>query len=231
MDFNSNSSSSDTVDYDTEIFEAITFNNVELIDLFIDNNLVNLNHRSPLFDGHTFLTKAVSLLRLEIVDLLLNWGANPNFPEAINGNTPLDIAFSVIPSLRPETEENLRLRHHIVQLLVNSGGRHKPQDVSSLSSGPSDPDYELMDNQAATVIQNMIRQRQNKQKTGSLRKNVGRRSADPNSNERSRMYHEHIKTLDPFDPYRQYAHIPFFSKPKVKKTTRKKKKKMGSKRR
>ena len=69
-----------------------------------------------------------------------------NFPEAINGNTPLDIAFSVIPSLRPETEENLRLRHHIVQLLVNSGGRHKPQDVSSLSSGPSDPDYELMDN-------------------------------------------------------------------------------------
>ena len=43
MDFNSNSSSSDAVDYDTEFFEAITFNNVELIDLYIDNNLVNLN--------------------------------------------------------------------------------------------------------------------------------------------------------------------------------------------
>lgn len=215
MDFYNNSSSSESVDYDTDTFNAITFNDVDLIDNYINEDLINLNYRDGgNYGGHTFLTRAVFLLRLEVVDLLLNWGANPNFPEAINGNTPLDIAYSIIPSFRPETQENVHLRDQIVQLLVNNGGQRKPQDLSSLSSEPSDPDYKLMNNQAATIIQNMIRERQNKQKYGILRKNVGRRSGVPSPTERSRMYYEHINTLDPFDSYRQYAHIPFFSNPK-----------------
>jgi len=217
MDFYSNSSSSDSVDYDTDIFNAITYNDIGLIDQYINEDLINLNHRDGgNSGGHTFLTRAVFLLRLEVVDLLLNWGADPNFPEAINGNTPLDIAYTVIPSFRPETQENLHLRDQIVQLLVNNGGQRTQQDLSSLSSEPSDPDYKLMNNQAATIIQNMVRERQDKQRSGIIRKKVGRRSADPSPMERSRMYYEHLNSLDPFDPYRQYAHIPFFSTSKIK---------------
>ena len=152
-------------------------------------------------------------------------GCRPNFPEAINGNTPLDVAYSVIPLFRPETQENVHLRDQIVQLLVNNGGQRKQNDLSSLSSEPSDPDYKLMNHQAATIIQNMIRERQDKQRSGILRKNLGRRSADPSPTERSRMYYEHIKELDPFDPYRQYAHIPFFSKPYSKRRIKGKNKK------
>lgn len=225
MDFYSNSSSSDSVDYDTDTFNAITYNDIDLIDQYINEDLINLNHRDGgNSGGHTFLTRAVFLLRLEVVDLLLNWGADPNFPEAINGNTPLDVAYSVIPSFRPETPDNVHLRDQIVQLLVNNGGQRKQQDLSSLSSEPSDPDYKLMNHQAASIIQNMIRERQDKQMSGILRKNTGRRSAHPNPTERSRMYYEHMKRLDPFDPYRQYAHIPFFNKPKIVKSSGKDKK-------
>ena len=54
-----------------------------------------------------------------------------------------------------------------------------------------------MNNQAATIIQNMVRERQDKQRSGILEKNVGRRSADPSPMERSRMYYEHLNRLDP----------------------------------
>ena len=89
MDFYSNSSS-DSVDYDTDIFNAITYNDIDLIDQYINEDLINLNHRDGgNSGGHTFLTRAVFLLRLEVVDLLLNWGADLIFQKPLMVIHPL----------------------------------------------------------------------------------------------------------------------------------------------
>lgn len=139
-----------------EMFDAIRENDFMKIDQYISLDIIDPNFLSV--TGHTLLTFAVSLLKVETVDILLGWGADPN--KKSFGNTALDLADSIFLYMEPIGDE-LQRRNEIVALLEQNGGLRSIKDDSSLDSMPSDPDYDLMKQQAATHIQRIYLAKKN----------------------------------------------------------------------
>ena len=191
------------VDFVRDAFNAINENDTDLIDLYISQDLIDLNQRD--LSGHTLLTYSVSLLRYEIVDILLKWMADPNIP--FNGKTPLDIAEEVF-LFHPLTQENLFYKENIVNALILAGGFYLKNQNSSLSdfSDPSEPDYELMNEQMATNIQRIVRGRQARQNLGLINQNIGVRGPNPTFNENMRRYLSDINRFPMEDTIHGYAH-------------------------
>ena len=112
--------------------------------------------------------------------------------------------------------------------------RENSNQNSSIDSIPSNPDLELMRNQAATQIQRRMRGRQTRQNRNYTRRNVGLHSINPTMRERFRRFTDHNRILDENDPLSGYLHDVYFppkmsslssqskSKRKVAKRTKKK---------
>ena len=160
-----------------EMFDAIRENDFMKIDQYISLDIIDPNYQSV--TGHTLLTFAVSILQVETVDILLGWGADPN--KESFGNTALDLADSIFLYREPIGDE-LQRKNEIVALLEQNGGLRNFSNDSSLDSMPSDPDYDLMKQQAATHIQRIYLAKKKLQKLKNVDRNIGKREPTTNVN-------------------------------------------------
>lgn len=103
------------------------------------------------------------------------------------------------------------------------GGVKRKRSDSPVGEETSDPDSELMKEQAVRRIQKSIRDRQSRQKSKKTKKNIGERKPiytsdkkefqDLNSKEKSeirRRYREHIKSLEQEDVLKSYLYPNYF---------------------
>ena len=209
----------------------------ELLENGLDINSIGPGLTSYLF-GQVFY------LHVDCVRFLLENGINPNTSD-INGLTPLDYLYR-LPSMSILTDNELR-RLNTIQIMLRDYGGHTSRELqtrsnilsrqnsnqnSSIDSIPSEPDYELMRNQAATQIQRRIRGRQLRQNRNLTRRNTGYQSLNPTRRERFRRFTDHNRMLQHNDPLSGYLHDIYFppkisskskSKHKVAKRTKKKK--------
>ena len=195
-----------------EMFDAIRENDFMKIDQYISLDIIDPNYQSV--TGHTLLTFAVSILQVETVDILLGWGADPN--KESFGNTALDLADSIFLYREPIGDE-LQRKNEIVALLEQNGGLRNFSNDSSLDSMPSDPDYDLMKQQAATHIQRIYLAKKKLQKLKNVDRNIGKREPTTNVQEQIRRYMEVMGQFHIEDPIRGYGH-ELFIKPNKKKT-------------
>jgi len=181
---------------------------------------------------------------------LLENGIDPNITD-INNLTPLDYVYR-LPGMNVLTDNQLRRLNTIRIMLRDYGGytsgeletmsnnisrqiSNQNSTISTIDSIPSDPDYELMRNQAATQIQRRIRGRQLRQNRNLTRRNTGYQSLNPTRRERLRRFTDHNRMLQGDDPLSGYLHDVYFppklssktkpsskSKRKVAKPTKKK---------
>lgn len=174
---------------------------------------------------------------------MLENGIDPNITD-INNLTPLDYVYR-LPSMNILTDDELRRLNTIRFMLRDYGGhtsselqtmsnilpRENSNQNSSPNSIPSDPDLELMRNQAATQIQRRMRGRQLRQNRNLTRRNTGYQSLNPTRRERLRRFTDHNRILQGDDPLSGYLHDVYFppkisnkpsSKRKVAKRTKKK---------
>lgn len=195
-----------------EMFDAIRENDFMKIDQYISLDIIDPNYQSV--TGHTLLTFAVSILQVETVDILLGWGADPN--KASFGNTALDLADSIFLYREPIGDE-LQRKNEIVALLEQNGGLRSIKEDSSIDSIPSNPDYDLMKQQAATHIQRIYLAKKKLQKLKNVGRNIGKREPTTNVQEQIRRYMEVMGQFHIEDPIRGYGH-ELFIKPNKKKT-------------
>lgn len=184
-----------------EMFDAIRENDFMKIDQYISLDIIDPNYQSV--TGHTLLTFAVSILQVETVDILLGWGADPN--KESFGNTALDLADSIFLYREPIGDE-LQRKNEIVALLEQNGGLRNFSNDSSLDSMPSDPDYDLMKQQAATHIQRIYLAKKKLQKLKNVDRNIGKREPTTNVQEQIRRYMEVMGQFHIEDPIRGYGH-------------------------
>ena len=149
----------------------------------------DVNSTESSYSGYTPLFGAVFGGHIDTVRLLLQHGANEYIRDSL-GYTALDQAY----------DEG---RYNIAELIKNNV-------ISSPNSIPSDPDYELMKNQAATQIQRRMRGRQLRQNRNYTRRNTGLQSFNPNRRERFRRFTDHNRMLDENDPLSGYLHDVYF---------------------
>lgn len=187
-----------------EMFDAIRENDFMKIDQYISLDIIDPNYQSV--TGHTLLTFAVSILQVETVDILLGWGADPN--KASFGNTALDLADSIFLYREPIGDE-LQRKNEIVALLEQNGGLRSIKDDSSIDSMPSNPDYDLMKQQAATHIQRIYLAKKKLQKLKNVGRNIGKREPTTNVQEQIRRYMEVMGQFHIEDPIRGYGHELF----------------------
>lgn len=184
-----------------EMFDAVRENDFMKIDQYISLDIIDPNFLSV--TGHTLLTFAVSLLQVETVDILLEWGADPN--KESFGNTALDIVDSIFLYREPIGDE-LQRKNEIVVLLEQNGGLRTISNDSSVDSIPSNPDYDLMKQQMATQIQRMYRGRTTRQKLKNVGRNSGKREPTTNVQEVIRRYMEVMGQFHIEDPIHGYGH-------------------------
>jgi len=217
-----------------EMFDAVRENDFMKIDQYISLDIIDPNYQSV--TGHTLLTFAVSILQVEIVDILLGWGADPN--KESFGNTALDLADSIFLYREPIGEQ-LQRKNEIVVLLEQNGGLRTISNDSSVDSIPSNPDYDLMKQQMATQIQRMYRGRTTRQKLKNVGRNIGKREPATNVQEMIRRYMEVMGQFHIEDPIHGYGHNLFIKsnkkgggwRRKTKKKSRRRKTKKKSRRR
>lgn len=219
----------------------------ELLENGLDINSVGPGQTSYLF-------AQVYYLHVECVEFLLENGIDPNSVD-LNGFTPLDYV-NRIPNIKILTDEEIPKLHTIknllrqyngytsneLQILRATNNEELENDLfsrqNSIDSIPSDPDYELMRNQAATQIQKRIRGRQFRQMRNYTRRNTGIESLNPTMRERFRRFSVHNRKLEKDDPLSGYLHDVYFppkmsslsSKSKSKRKVAKRTKKKRSKR-
>lgn len=229
-----------------DIFEAILnddeYYGETVINYLIENGSVDLNTIYPPYDYNNFLMAAVLKLRVSIVEILLNFGINPNILSR-EGLTPLDYAF-IGSNLREFTQEEIQKQQEIIQMITDEGGLRADQlpqrnivqtlprwehvnvnyDLqdrlsnqththSSGISSISEPDYELLKNQAATIIQKIIRGRQERQNQHLLQRVYGYESPNPTQRERMRRFTDHTRALQSLDdPLSGYLYDIYFPK-------------------
>jgi hypothetical protein len=221
----------DGIEYPNIVFEGVMalgsrdYNSFEVL----LNNGLDINSIGP--GQHSFLLGEVYFLSVEGVLLLLENGIDPNSVDR-NGLTPLDYV-NTLPNLRVYSDDELRRLNIIQDMLRDFGGytsrelqtmsnnisrqnsRQNSSQNSSPNSVPSDPDYELMRNQAATQIQKRMRGRQLRQNRNYTRRNYTRRntglqSMNPTRRERFRRFTDHNRILDENDPLSGYLHDVYF---------------------
>ena len=179
------------------------------------NNGLDINSIGP--GQHSFLLGSVYFLSVEGVHFLLENGIDPNIPDR-NGFTPLDWNVNFLPNLRVYSDDELR-RSNIIRDMLRDFGGYTSSEIrmglnrnidSSPNSLPSDPDYELMRNQAATQIQKRMRGRQLRQNRNYTRRNTGLQSMNATRRERFRRFTDHNRMLDENDPLSGYLHDVYF---------------------
>ena len=183
------------------------------------NNGLDINSIGP--GQHSFLLGSVYFLSIVGVHFLLENGIDPNIPDR-NGFTPLDWNVDFLPNLRVYSDDELR-RSNIIRDMLRDYGGYTSSEIrmdlnrnidsgldSSPNSIPSDPDYELMRNQAATQIQKRMRGRQLRQNRNYTRRNTGLQSMNPTRRERFRRFTDHNRMLDENDPLSGYLHDVYF---------------------
>jgi hypothetical protein len=216
---------------------------LQLLDNGLDINYVGLNQ----YD-HSFLLSQVYHLNVQGVRFLLENGIDPNIPDS-NGLTSLDYIYR-LPHLRVYSDVE-RLRSDMIQdILREFGGytarairagirgdlnrlrnyRNYPRKNSNPGSNPSDPDSELMRDQAATQIQRRIRGRQSRQMRNYTRRNTGLQSLNPTMRERFRRFTDHNRMLDENDPLSGYLHDVYFPPKMTSKSSQSKSKRKVAKR-
>ena len=216
---------------------------LQLLDNGLDINYVGLNQ----YDN-SFLLSQVYHLNVQGVRFLLENGIDPNIPDS-NGLTSLDYIYRM-PNLRVYSDVE-RLRSDMIQdILREFGGytarairagirgdlnrlrnyRNYPRKNSNPGSNPSDPDSELMRDQAATQIQRRIRGRQSRQMRNYTRRNTGIQSLNPTMRERFRRFTDHNRMLDENDPLSGYLHDVYFPPKMTSKSSQSKSKRKVAKR-
>ena len=211
-----------------EGFNALFSRNYERFEELLENGL-DINSRGPYYNS--FIITPVSNYNVTIVRFLLENGIDPNITD-INNLTPLDYVYR-LPSMNILTDDELRRLNTIRIMLRDYGGytsselqtrsnilsRHNSSPNSSPNSIPSEPDYELMRNQAATQIQRRIRGRQLRQNRNLTRRNTGYQSLNPTRRERLRRFTDHNRMLQGDDPLSGYLHDVYFP-PKISSKTK-----------
>lgn len=202
-----------------EGFNALFSRNYERFEELLENGL-DINSRGPYYNS--FILPSLTNYNITSVRFLLENGINPNLTD-INNLTPLDYVYR-LPNMNILTDDELRRLNTIRFMLRDYGGytsnelqarsnilvRENSNQNSSPNSIPSDPDYELMRNQAATQIQRRIRGRQTRQNRNLTRRNTGYHSTNPTMRERFRRFTDHNRMLQGDDPLSGYLHDVYF---------------------
>jgi len=212
----------DGIEYPTiviEGFNALHNRNYERFEELLENGL-DINSRGPYYNS--FIISPLTNYNITTVRFLLENGIDPNITD-INNLTPLDYVYR-LPSINILTDDELRRLNTIRFMLRDYGGytsgelrtrsnilsRQNSNQNSSPNSIPSDPDYELMRNQAATQIQRRIRGRQTRQNRNYTHRNIGLHSLNPTMRERLRRFTDHNRMLQQDDPLSGYLHDVYF---------------------
>ena len=223
----------DGIEYPNIVFEgvmALEDGDYNRFQELLENGL-DINSR--LAYNNSFLLVQVYHLNVENVHFLLENGINPNSVDT-NGSTPLNYVYT-LPTMRIYNEDELRRINIIGDMLRDFGGytsrelqtmsnnisRQNSSQNSSPNSVPSDPDYELMRNQAATQIQKRMRGRQLRQMRNYTRRNTGLQSMNPTRRERFRRFTDHNRILDENDQLSGYLHDVYFPKKSSSKSSSK----------
>ena len=234
----------DGIEYPTIVIEgsrALARRDYNRFEELLENGL-DINSIGPGLTSYLF--GQVFYLHVDCVRFLLENGINPNTSD-INNLTPLDYVYR-LPNMSVLTDDEQR-RLNTIRIMLRDYGGHTSRELQTMSnilprensnqnsspnSIPSEPDYELMRNQAATQIQRRIRGRQLRQMRNLTRRNTGYQSLNPTRRERLRRFTDHNRMLQHNDPLSGYLHDIYFppkisskskSKRKVAKRTKKKK--------
>jgi len=226
----------DGIEYPTIVIEGFNALYSRDYDRFEEllNNGLDINSYGPY--ENTFILSQIVDLDIRTVEFLLQNGINSNIP-ARHGLTPLDYIYvRRNMSIYSDDEERRStiiedmLRDYggytqreilrtLVRLpngrLVRRAGEIVSDESNSQDSIPSDPDYELMRNQAATQIQKRMRGRQTRQNRNYTRRNTGIESMNPTRRERFRRFTDHNRILDENDPLSGYLHDVYFPSSKI----------------
>jgi len=186
----------------------------------LSNTDININSINPV-SGHSFLMTSILNFNKDIFDFLIEIGIDVNLVSS-NRLTSLDLALN-LRDVMDYNESQIFLLDYMVEVLREEGALTAEEmniiriihETSSLSE-PSDPDYELMKQQAAQTIQKGIRNRQKKQKKGWIEKNVGMESPNPTQREALRRFTVAERMTDVNDPQKGYLHDIFLKKKKNK---------------
>jgi hypothetical protein len=184
----------------------------------LSNTDININSINPV-SGHSFLMTSILNFNKDIFDFLIEIGIDVNLVSS-NRLTSLDLALN-LRDVMDYNESQIFLLDYMVEVLREEGALTAEEmniiriihETSSLSE-PSDPDYELMKQQAAQTIQKGIRNRQKKQKKGWIEKNVGMESPNPTQREALRRFTVAERMTDVNDPQKGYLHDIFLKKKK-----------------
>jgi len=208
-------------------FNALSRRDYNRFEELLENGL-DINSIGPYYNS--FILTPLTNYNITSVRFLLENGINPNISD-INDLTPLDYVYR-LPSINILTDDELRRLNTIRFMLRDYGGhtsrelqtmnilpRENSNQNSSIDSIPSDPDYELMRNQAATQIQRRIRGRQTRQMRNLTRRNIGLHSSNPTRRERLRRFTDHNRMLQENDPLSGYLHDIYFP-PKLSSKTK-----------
>ena len=195
----------------------------------LSNSIVDINSINPI-SGHSFLMTSILNINKEVFDFLINFGIDVNLVSS-NRLTSLDFALN-LRDVMDYNERQIRILDEMVEILKEEGALTSEemnigiimQNSNSLSE-PSDPDYELMKQQAAQTIQKSIRNRQRKQKRGWIQKNVGYEGPNPTERESLRRFALTERMTDIDDPQKGYLYDIFFPPKKSNKNKYSKKKK------
>jgi hypothetical protein len=184
------------------ISRASDHGKTEIVKLLLDNgadpNIKEYTHTEATFsDGQTALMEAAKRGKIEIVKILLEYGADPNIRRD-DGMTALDLAKQPNPRARPIT---LRGKIEIVKLF----------DYLDIDDEPSDPDINLMKDEAARHIQTIMRARFETDKKRKLTKRrYGTWASPKTEREKDRRYMDLIRQFGEEDPIRGYERYSIY---------------------
>ena len=191
----------------------------------LSNSDININSINPV-SGHSFLMTSILNFNKDIFDFLIEIGIDVNLVSS-NRLTSLDFALN-LRDVMNYNERQIMLLDYMVEVLREEGALTAEEmnitriihETSSLSE-LSDPDYELMKQQAAQTIQKSIRNRQKKQRKGWIQRNVGLEAPNPTSKEALRRFTVAERMTDVNDPQKGYLYDIYF--PRKSKYSKKKK--------
>lgn len=225
----------DGIEYPTiviEGFNALSRRDYNRFEELLENGL-DINSRGPYYNS--FILPFITNYNITTVRFLLENGIYPNILD-INDLTPLDYVYR-LPSMSVLTDEQLQ-RLNTIRIMLRDYGGYTSRELRTMSNNisrqisnqnsspnsspnsiPSEPDYELMRNQAATQIQRRIRGRQLRQNRNLTRRNTGYQSLNPTRRERLRRFTDHNRMLQVDDPLSGYLHDVYFP-PKISSKTK-----------
>ena len=191
----------------------------------LSNTDININSINPV-SGHSFLMTSILNLNKDVFDFLIEIGIDVNLVSS-NRLTSLDFSLN-LRDVMDYNQRQISILDDMVEVLREEGALTAEEinisssihNTNSLSE-PSDPDYELMKQQAVQTIQKSIRNRQKKQRRGWIQRNVGLEAPNPKRKEALRRFTVAERMTDVNDPQKGYLHDIYFPKKKYSKKKRK----------